>query len=82
MDIEGYEHLVIKSSVKFLSGTKNVKIACCTYHRSSDFDEISTMLKDNGFSIEASDGYMIFPLGDELKPPYFRKGILRAKNNQ
>lgn len=81
MDIEGYEHLVIKSSFKFLSGIKNVKIACCTYHRSNDFDEISTLLKDNRFRIEASDGYMIFPFGDELKPPYFRKGILRAKNN-
>lgn len=81
MDIEGCEHLVIKSSVKFLAGIKNAKIACCTYHRDNDFSEISAMLKDFGFSIEASDGYMIFPFGDELRPPYFRKGVLRAKNN-
>lgn len=81
MDIEGCEHLVIKSSVKFLASIKNAKIACCTYHRGNDFNEISALLKGNGFSIEASDGYMIFPLGDELRPPYFRKGVLRAKNN-
>lgn len=81
MDIEGCEHLVIKSSVKFLAGIKNAKIACCTYHRDNDFNEISAVLKDNGFSIEASDGYMIFPFGGELQPPYFRKGVLRAKNN-
>ena len=81
MDIEGYEHLVIKSSVKFLAGKKNAKIACCTYHRDNDFNEISTVLKENGFSVETSDGYMIFPFGGELQPPYFRKGVLRAKSN-
>jgi hypothetical protein len=81
MDIEGYEHLVIKSSIKFLAGKKNAKIACCTYHRHSDFNEISAVLKENGFSVEASDGYMIFPFGGELQPPYFRKGVLRAKSN-
>ena len=82
MDIEGCEHLVIKSSAKFLADKKNVKIACCTYHRDNDFNEISAMLKDNGFRTEASDGYMIFPFGGELQPPYFRKGVLRAMNNQ
>lgn len=81
MDIEGYEHLVIKSGVEYLAGKKNAKIACCTYHRHNDFNEISAVLKANGFSVEASDGYMIFPLGDELQPPYFRKGVLRAKSN-
>lgn len=78
MDIEGYEHLVLKASTKFLSDRKNVKIACCTYHRNSDFDEMSALLASNGFHTEPSDGYMIFPFGGELQPPYFRKGILRA----
>ena len=79
MDIEGYEHLVIRSSVEFLASKKNVEIVCCTYHRDNDFNEISAVLRDNGFSVEASDGYMIFPFGGELQPPYFRKGVLRAE---
>lgn len=79
MDIEGYEHIVIKSSIKYLTNVRNMKIACCTYHRHNDFDELSMILQQNGFYVEASDGYMIYPFGDELQPPYFRKGVLRAK---
>lgn len=79
MDIEGYEHMVLESSIEFLTDKKKVKIACCTYHRAKDFDELSALLASNGFRTEASDGYMIFPFGGELQPPYFRKGVLRAE---
>ncbi|MBR4620615.1 MAG: FkbM family methyltransferase [Salinivirgaceae bacterium] len=79
MDIEGYERMVLDSSIKFLAGKKKVKMACCTYHRAKDFDELSALLASNGFRTEASDGYMIFPFGGELQPPYFRKGVLRAE---
>lgn len=79
MDIEGYERMVIDSSIKFLAGKKKVKIVCCTYHRANDFTELSDLLTSNGFRTEASDGYMIFPFGGELQPPYFRKGVLRAE---
>lgn len=78
MDIEGYEQMVLKSSIDFLSTLKNIKIACCTYHRQNDFVEISALLNNNGFQIEASDGYMVYPQGG-LQPPYFRNGILRCK---
>lgn len=39
----------------------------------------NALLTSNGFRTEASDGYMIFPFGGELLPPYFRKGVLRAE---
>ncbi len=80
MDIEGYEQMVLKSSIDFLKSITNIKIACCTYHRQNDFDEISELLNNNGFKIEASDGYMIFPQG-EINPPYFRKGIIRSQKS-
>lgn len=78
MDIEGYELMVLKSSIDILREINNIKIACCTYHRQHDFDEISTLLNNNGFQTESSDGYMVYPQG-EIKPPYFRNGVLRAK---
>ena len=39
-------------------------------------------LTSNGFRTEASDGYMIFPSGGELLPPYFRKGVLGAEKKR
>lgn len=77
MDIEGYEQMVLKSSIDFLKSINKIKIACCTYHRQNDFDEISDLFNENGFWTEASDGYIIFPQG-EVNPPFFRKGLLRA----
>ena len=78
MDIEGNELDVLKSSLDFLSKKKNVKIAACTYHRANDFDDISYLLKTNGYSLEVSDGYMVFVHDRKLSFPFFRHGLIRA----
>lgn len=77
MDIEGAEVNVLKGSKEFLSKSADVKIACCTYHREHDAEIILSLLESMGYHTEFSEGYMLF-LGDEIKYPYFRHGVLRA----
>lgn len=78
MDIEGYEYQTLQSSLDFLSTKQRVKIACCTYHNQDDYEKISNLLNKYNYTCELSDGYMLFPLKDDLKPPYFRHGLIRA----
>lgn len=78
MDIEGGERAVLASAEDFLRGNK-VKLSCCVYHRQDDALVISTMLKDLGFSIRYSDGYML-PLCNGMHFPYFRHGVVYARN--
>lgn len=78
MDIEGWEGDVLRASRDFLT-THRVKISCCTYHRQRDADELKTLLSDFGYSVRFSDGYMLPPL-DVVAYPYFRRGMIYARN--
>lgn len=78
MDIEGLEYEVLKSSEDFIKENKNIVFSCCTYHKDHDYNKISNFFDACGYDIEASSGYMLF-IYDNLKPPYFRKGMIRAK---
>jgi len=79
MDLEGVEKDILQSNALTFSKYTNIKIACATYHNDEDAQIIERILKDYGFNIEFSEGYLLFLYDDmELKPPYFRKGILRA----
>ena len=77
MDIEGAEVSVLKGSKEFLSRSVDVKLVCCTYHREHDAETILSLFESMGFHTEFSDGFMLF-LGDEIKYPYFRHGVLRG----
>ena len=78
MDIEGGERSVLESSMEFLC-TNKVKLSCCVYHRQDDAKVISNFLKGLGFSIGYSKGYML-PLCDNILFPYFRHGVIYARN--
>ena len=78
MDIEGGERAVLATSADFLRRHK-VKLSCCVYHRQDDAEVISGMLKELGFSLRYSDGYMLPSLGD-IVFPYFRHGVVHARN--
>ena len=56
-----------------------VKLSCCTYHRQEDAAVISSLLEGWGYKVSFSDGYMVCLLNG-LHPPYFRKGMIYAKN--
>ena len=79
MDIEGAEVEVLNGSRDYLSNTSNIKIACCTYHRQHDAEEIPRILSELGYRYEFSDGYMLFLLDANLQYPYFRNGLVRAR---
>ena len=78
MDVEGSERDVILGSESFLR-THRVKLACAAYHRQDDAEVLKTMLESMGFSIAFSDGYML-PLIDDFIFPYFRRGMIYARN--
>lgn len=80
MDIEGAEVDVLNSSRDFLTNRKDVKIACCTYHHQHDGEEIFRILESMGYTCEFSEGYMLFNLYDKLQYPFFRHGLVRARN--
>ena len=78
MDIEGGERDVLDSSRDFLLNNK-VKLVCCVYHRQGDEQYIVPRLKDMGFSVAVSPGYMLVPMGG-IRYPYFRHGVVYASN--
>ncbi|MDP2338408.1 MAG: hypothetical protein Q8N05_18540 [Bacteroidota bacterium] len=80
MDVEGSENLVLCGAKNVLSRKNNIRAACCTYHNQNDANLLELFFKNLNYSIEFSDGYMLFYLDKNIKPPYFRKGVIRAKN--
>lgn len=77
-DVEGWELKMLSGATKLLSEQRPLKIALCTYHKEQDEKELSEFLAKYDFKISFSDGYML-PIRDKnLKPPYFRRGLIRA----
>jgi len=61
--------------------SSRLSIAICAYHRENDAVDIAKILSESGFTIEFSQGYMLF-LDKTAKRPYLRKGIIRASKNK
>lgn len=76
MDLEAMEAAVLggQNTLK----QKN-KFAVCTYHRQKDFRDICRILKENGYKISHSDGFMTVYYSWGYCKPYIRRGIVRAK---
>jgi hypothetical protein len=79
VDVEGVETDLLKGCEKVLSGNKSLKLAICTYHKQDDESTISELLKNVGFEVTYSKGYMIYTKDKELRPPYLRRGLIRAQ---
>lgn len=80
LDIEGAETSALKGAKHTLTDAKGLKIACCTYHNNEDEDRIREILEDYGFSMNTSEGYMVFPCNVD-QPMRLVKGILRAEKD-
>ena len=78
IDVDGGERKLLKGFKEILSQRPNLKIALCTYHQHDDEIEFSALLRNNGFSVTPSKGYMIFYYDKKLKEPYLRRALLRA----
>jgi hypothetical protein len=78
IDTEGSEDQVLDGCKNILSKQKQIKVALCAYHQQNDEIHFSKKLRQYGFSVINSDGYMIFYDDKNLREPYLRRGILRA----
>ena len=76
IDVEGAEGSVLRSMTGMLQD-KNLplQVAVCLYHRQEDEMNYTAMLK-NYFQLSYSKGYY-WHMPDP-RPPYFRRGVLRA----
>lgn len=77
MDVEGSEETVLAGAAETLN-REHIKILCCTYHRQNDSEKFRQFFNAKGFQTEFSEGYMFFMQDKLFKPPYFRKGLIRA----
>lgn len=77
MDIEGAETKAL-NGLGNLWETDNLKLAVCTYHLHDDYNKVTSILKDKQFKTQKSDNYILASV-DEMAPPYFRVGLVRAK---
>lgn len=80
IDIEGYE-LPSISSAEDVLGHKKTKLSVATYHKQHDAEELKAFFDRINYNSEFSNGYMLYYIYDTPAPPYFRKGIIRTKNN-
>lgn len=78
MDIEGYETILVENNNHLFSADTAINLVCCTYHKPNDAAILKTYFDGLGYSTEFSDGYMLFYWDEQMAPPFFRKGILRA----
>jgi len=80
IDVEGAEQQVLAGATVVVNKNKDLKVALCTYHRQDDAETFARLLTEKRFTIEFSNGYMIFINSDrsQFKPPYLRKGLIRA----
>lgn len=81
IDVDGSESVVLNSCVEIFKANTSLKIALCTYHKNNDEKEFTLLLKDHGFNISPSGGYMINYYDKKMKAPYLRRGLIRAEKN-
>lgn len=74
IDVEGMEKEVLSGAVKTLDKA-DTKVYVCVYHKKNDEKELGRMLKQHGFQIKVSDGWMYYGGADAS----FRRGIIRAE---
>jgi hypothetical protein len=78
IDVDGAESVVLNSGNKIFSSETPFKVALCTYHKNNDEKDFTSLLKNHGFSVNTSNGYMIHYYDKRMKAPYLRRGLIRA----
>jgi hypothetical protein len=81
IDVDGAELKLLNGAKDLIKNSKKLKIAICTYHNDNDAFMFSEIMKNNSFNISITSGYMLFYFDKNFKPPYFRKGVLRASKS-
>ena len=79
IDVEGMERRVLAGADMTLK-KDTTKVALCTYHKKKDAEEFSALLKNMGYDLEQSEGYMA--MVNDTADPEFRKAMIRAWKEQ
>lgn len=79
IDVDGAEKEVIGSLMETLRSSRPMKIALCTYHAADDEKVYKDLLRECGFEVNHSYGYMIPFYDKKIKPPWLRRGLIRAE---
>lgn len=75
LDVEGAENRVISGSTKVLARS-TTRAAVCTYHRRDDHEQLSAEMRRRGFEVATSPSRMLFIFDGELRPPFYRRGVI------
>lgn len=78
IDVDGAEAIVLNSCSEVFKTLEPFKIALCTYHKNNDEKDFTLLLRNHGFSITPSKGYMIHYYDKKMKAPWLRRGLIRA----
>lgn len=78
IDVDGAEAIVLSSCNEIFKMPKSFKVALCTYHKENDEKDFTALLKNHGFTVTPSRGYMIHYYDKKLRVPYLRRGLIRA----
>lgn len=78
IDVEGAESRLFEGCKRILREHRALKVAVCTYHKPQDETEFTQLLRLNGFETSHSDGFMLLVTDKKIKPPYLRRGLVRA----
>jgi hypothetical protein len=78
-DIEGSEVELVEGSKSLFSNNNDLTLLLCTYHKAWDEKKLKEMLEKVGFVTEYSARYMLYIYDKQLKKPYIRHGLIRAK---
>ena len=79
IDVDGYENEVMSNINEMIKNSNDMKVALCTYHAQEDYNKYSKILRSFGFEVTSSKSYMIFYWDKNLKFPFLRRGLIRAK---
>lgn len=78
IDVDGAEAIVLNSCSEVFKTPELFKVALCTYHKNNDEKDFTLLLRNHGFSITPSKGYMIHYYDKKMKAPWLRRGLIRA----
>ncbi|TAL61747.1 MAG: hypothetical protein EPN88_14410 [Bacteroidetes bacterium] len=78
IDVDGAESIVLNSCNEVFRSGSPSKVALCTYHKDNDERDFTLLLRNNGFNVTPSKGYMIHYYDKKMTAPYLRRGLIRA----
>ena len=78
IDVDGAEAIVLDHCKEIFKSDKPFKVVLCTYHKNNDEKDFTPLLRNHGFSVNPSKGYMIHYYDKKMKAPYLRRGLIRA----